>query len=87
MDVPTRQSYVMAVVRPEERTLASGRDAARAPARPGRSAPAFAGALMGSASLATPLLIGAGMKIAYDILLYIAFRNVKPPEERQESVA
>jgi len=80
MDVPTRQSYVMAVVRPEERTVASGvthlvRMGAWA------VAPAFAGALMSSASLMIPLVIGAAMKIAYDLLLWRAFRHVKPPEE------
>src|SRR6185436_16806187 len=80
MDVPTRQSYVMAVVRPEERTLASGvthlvRMGAWA------VAPAFAGLLMNSSSLMIPLVIGAAMKIAYDLLLWRAFRHVKPPEE------
>lgn len=34
------------------------------------------------ASLATPLFIAAGLKIAYDVLLYVAFRQVRPPEER-----
>ncbi len=80
MDVPTRQSYVMAVVRPAERTFASGvthlvRLGAWA------VAPAFAGLLMQGASLALPLVIGAGMKIAYDLLLYAAFRHHRPPEE------
>jgi hypothetical protein len=80
MDVPTRQSYVMAVVRPEERTLASGvthlvRVGAWA------IAPAFAGWFMGGLSLMTPLVIGSGMKIVYDILLYAAFRRTRPPEE------
>ncbi len=80
MDVPTRQSYVMAVVRPEERTVASGvthlvRVAAWA------VAPSFAGALMQGVSLGVPLMIGSGMKVAYDFLLYGAFRKVKPPEE------
>jgi MFS family permease len=80
MDVPTRQSYVMAVVRPEERTFASGvthlvRLGAWA------VAPGFAGLFMRGASLAAPLFIGAGMKIGYDILLYFAFRSVRPPEE------
>lgn len=81
MDVPTRQSYVMAVVRPEERTLASGvthlvRLAGWA------VAPAFAGLLMRGTSLATPLVVGAAMKIGYDLLLYAAFRRHRPPEER-----
>jgi len=80
MDVPTRQSYVMAVVRPEERTVASGvthlvRVGAWA------VAPSFAGALMQGVSLGIPIMIGAGMKIAYDLLLYVAFRKAKPPEE------
>ena len=81
MDVPTRTSYVVAVVRPEERTFASGatllaRLAAWA------VAPMIAGALMQGRSLAVPLVIGAVMKIVYDLLLYRAFRHLKPPEER-----
>jgi hypothetical protein len=80
MDVPTRQSYVMAIVRPEERTLASGvthlvRLGAWA------VAPAFAGALMAERSLALPLVVGAAMKIAYDVLLYVSFRARRPAEE------
>jgi hypothetical protein len=80
MDVPTRQSYVMAVVRPEERTFASGITYL---VRLGgwAIAPTFAGLLMRGTSLAMPLFVGAGMKIAYDILLYAAFRKRKPPEE------
>jgi hypothetical protein len=37
---------------------------------------------MRGTSLATPLLVGAGMKIAYDVLLFVSFRRVRPPEER-----
>ena len=81
MDVPTRQSYVMAVVQPEERTYASG---VTHLVRLGgwAAAPSFAGWLMQAASLAAPLFIGAGMKIAYDLLLWRAFRRLRPPEER-----
>jgi len=80
MDVPTRQSYVMAVVRPEERTFASGvthlvRLAGWA------VAPAIAGWLMSGTSLAAPLVVGAALKILYDIVLWRAFRNLRPPEE------
>jgi MFS family permease len=80
MDVPTRQSYVMAVVRPEERTVASGvthlvRVGAWA------IAPSFAGLFMTGWSLMTPLVIGSVMKIGYDVLLYAAFRRTHPPEE------
>lgn len=80
MDVPTRQSYVMAVVRPEERTFASG---VTHLVRLGgwAVAPSFAGMLMQYVALATPLVIGAGLKITYDVMLYFAFRGIKPPEE------
>jgi MFS family permease len=81
MDVPTRQSYVMAVVRPEERTFASG---VTHLVRMGgwAVAPGLAGLLMAGLSLSAPLHIGAAMKIGYDVLLYVAFRRVRPPEER-----
>jgi MFS family permease len=86
MDVPTRQSYVLAVVAPEERTVASGvtslvRIAAWA------VAPAFAGLLMAGDSMAAPLVIGAAMKIAYDLLLWAAFRRIRPPEEEKLDVS
>jgi MFS family permease len=81
MDVPTRSSYVAAVVRPEERAFANG---ATLLVRLGAwaVAPAFAGLLMQGRSLAVPLVVAAAMKIAYDLLLYAAFRGLKPPEER-----
>jgi MFS family permease len=81
MDVPTRQSYVMAVVEPSERLAAAGitnlvRSGGWA------LAPMLAGALMQVAGLGVPLLIAGGAKIAYDLLLWRDFRRVKPPEER-----
>lgn len=81
MDVPTRQSYVMAVVRPEERLAAAGitslvRVAGWA------AAPAIAGVLMSTGGLAAPLFVGAALKISYDILLWRDFSKVKAPEER-----
>jgi len=80
MDVPTRQSYLMAVVRPEERTFAGGvTNLARMAAR--AIAPALAGGAMQGIALWTPLAAAAAMKIAYDWLLFVAFRKVKPPEE------
>jgi MFS family permease len=80
MDVPTRQSYVMAVVAPDERTVAAGvthivRMAGWA------VAPALAGVLAGLEDLGLPLLVGAALKILYDLLLYAAFRRIRPPEE------
>jgi MFS family permease len=81
MDVPTRQSYVMAVVRPEERTVASG---VTSLVRMGAwaVAPSFAGLFMAGGSYAAPLVAGAIMKIIYDLLLWRAFRGVRPPEEQ-----
>ena len=80
MDVPTRQSYVMAVVRPRERTFASGvtnvtRNVAWA------VGPSIAGVVMQHVALAGPLIMGGALKIAYDVLLYRAFRHLRPPEE------
>jgi MFS family permease len=82
MDVPTRQSYVMAVVEPSERTVVSGittlvRVAAWA------VAPGFAGLIMTGDTMFLPLVIGAAMKITYDLVLWRAFRGIKPPEERR----
>lgn len=81
MDVPTRQSYLMAIVPPHERAWASGlTQLARAAGR--MIAPAFAGAAMHAGALWLPLAAGATIKIAYDLLLWRAFRATKPPEER-----
>ncbi|MFQ5877841.1 MAG: MFS transporter [Acidobacteriota bacterium] len=86
MDVPTRQSYVMAVVRPEERTLAAGvTNLVRVGAW--AVAPSFAGLFMEGVSLMTPLLLGSAMKVAYDLLLYGAFRKIRPPEESRPGLA
>jgi MFS family permease len=84
MDVPTRQSYIVAVVEPGERAVATGmsvltRNVAYA------TAPVGAGLAMSGISLASPLFFGAGIKIAYDILLYVSFRRIKPPEEHLEA--
>jgi MFS family permease len=80
MDVPTRQSYLIAVVVEADRTRAAGitnlvRGTAWA------VAPLMAGAVMKTLSFSAPLFIGSGLKIVYDLLLYRAFRGLKPPEE------
>jgi len=81
MDVPTRQSYLMAVVRPEERTFAGGvTNLARMCAR--AIAPVFAGSAMQAFTLGAPIMAAAGLKILYDALLYVSFRKLKAPEER-----
>ena len=80
MDVPTRQSYVAAVVRPEERTFASGAtNLARNLSWAISSS--VAGVLMQRIAFAAPLFLGGGLKILYDLLLWRAFRHVAPPEE------
>jgi MFS family permease len=82
MDVPTRQSYVMAMVRPEERTYASG--ATNVVRLAGWAVgPSFAGLFMQSFALGAPLIVGAAMKISYDFALYFSFRGIRPPEERE----
>jgi MFS family permease len=82
MDVPTRKSYIMAVVDPDERTPAAGITNV---ARTGASAiaPVFAGAMFGSALLSLPFFLAGGIKIVYDALVWKTFRNVLPPEERE----
>jgi predicted MFS family arabinose efflux permease len=80
MDVPTRQSYLMAVVQPVERTLATGvTNFARSVSR--SLTPSVAGYVMQHVALATPLFLGGSIKITYDLMLYSAFRRLKPPEE------
>ena len=82
MDVPTRQSYLMAVVQPRERTFAGGvTNLARMCAR--AVAPVFAGSAMQALTLGAPIMAAAGLKIFYDALLYVSFRKLKAPEERQ----
>jgi predicted MFS family arabinose efflux permease len=81
MDVPTRQSYVMAVVPPSARTYASGmtnvaRNAGWA------LGPLLGGTLMQHLSLSAPLFIGGTLKIVYDLVLYRSFRHLRPPEEQ-----
>jgi MFS family permease len=80
MDVPTRQSYVMAIVPPHRRTYASG--VTNLTRTIGWAVgPPIAGVVMQYVVLAAPLFIGGGMKILYDIVLYRSFRHVRPPEE------
>ena len=84
MDVPTRQSYVAAIVRPTERTYASGiTNLARNVFWAVGSA--AAGFLMQALTFSAPLLIGGGAKVTYDLLLYRSFRALKPPEEALRS--
>lgn len=81
MDVPTRQSYTMAVVGPEERSAAAGITGV-ARTTGAAISPLFAGFLFARPSLINvPFFLAGGLKIAYDLLLYRAFVTVRPPEE------
>lgn len=80
MDVPTRSSYVMAVVTPPERAAAASVTAVPRTLAAAMS-PALAGALYAAGLEAWPLIICGVLKIIYDVVLLFAFRHVKPPEE------
>ncbi|MDB5433161.1 MAG: major facilitator superfamily protein [Caulobacter sp.] len=80
MDVPARGSYVMAIVTPAERAAAASFTAVPR-SLAGALSPAVAGWMMMAGSFAAPLVIGGGLKIAYDLLLLLMFRNVRRPEE------
>jgi sugar phosphate permease len=81
MDVPTRQSYIVAVVEENERTAAAGitnisRNIAQS------VSPSLAGYILQSLSfLSAPFVLGGMLKIIYDIALYFNFRNKKPSDE------
>jgi MFS family permease len=81
MDVPTRQSYVMAVVDPDERSAAAGVTGIARTTGAALS-PALSAPLVASAGLAAvPFFLAGGLKIVYDLLLYRAFRVVRPPPD------
>jgi len=82
MDIPTRQSYTMAIVSPDERSAAAGitgiaRSAGSA------LAPIFSGVLLGAGGvwLSAPFILAGSLKLVYDYVLYRSFIEVKPPEE------
>lgn len=81
MDVPTRQSYTMAVVAPDERSAASGVTSI-ARSLGAAASPAISGVLLAGAwTFSAPFFIAGGLKIVYDLLLYRSFKATKPPEE------
>jgi MFS family permease len=82
MDVPTRTSYVMAVVTPAERPAAASVTAVPRSLASSIS-PAISGVLLTTAFTGLPLIICGTLKIAYDIALLFSFRHIKPPEEQR----
>src|SRR5215471_2252044 len=81
MDVPTRTSYVMAVVTPAERTAAASVTAVPRSLASSIS-PALSGALLSTSFAGLPLVICGVLKIVYDLSLLFSFRHIKPPEEK-----
>jgi MFS family permease len=86
MDVPTRTSYVMAVVTPEEQAAAASFTAVPRTLASSIS-PAFGGVLLAGAFAGAPLVICGVLKIVYDIALLFSFRHIKPPEEMKHDPA
>ena len=84
MDVPTRTSYVMAVVTPPERPAAASITAVPRSLASALS-PALGGLMLSATPFGWPLIACGTLKIVYDILLLVSFRHHKPPEERAES--
>jgi MFS family permease len=82
MDVPTRSSYVMAIVTPSERPAAASMTSVPRSLASAAS-PFLAGYLLGIFSFGWPLLVAGGLKIVYDLLLLAMFRKVRPPEEKE----
>jgi MFS family permease len=81
MDVPTRQSYVMAVVDPDERSAAAGVTGIARTVGAAIS-PSIASVLIASAATAAiPFFLAGGLKIVYDLLVYRDFRSIRPAEE------
>jgi MFS family permease len=83
MDVPTRQSYTMALVAPDERSAAAGITGIARTTGASLS-PVFTGPLLANAALLNlPFFFSGGLKIIYDLLLYRSFKAIKPPEEKK----
>jgi hypothetical protein len=85
MDVPTRQSYIVAVVREDERTASAGitnisRNVTQA------LSPSLTGILINSPSLAAPFVIGGALKIVYDVALFLNFRNINHQRNRRSKL-
>ncbi len=81
MDVPTRQSYVMAIVDEADRTPAAGFTSTTRTVTSSIS-PSLAGYALQNLWLGTPLVAAGSLKLVYDTLVYLSFRKVHPPEER-----
>ncbi|HET9576815.1 MAG TPA: MFS transporter [Usitatibacter sp.] len=86
MDVPTRSSYVMAIVLPEERPAAASITAVPRSLASAAS-PLIAGYMLGLSPFGWPLVAAGALKIAYDLMLLAMFGKVRPPEEQPQATA
>jgi MFS family permease len=87
MDVPTRQSYTMAIVAPDERSAASGVTTIARSVGAAVS-PALTGVFLSVPSLLSlPFVLAGAVKLIYDALLYVNFRRARPPEELGRAAA
>ena len=82
MDVPTRQSYTMAVVAPDERSAAAGITGIARTTGASLSPVVTGPLLANTALLSLPFFLSGGLKIIYDLMLYRNFKAIKPPEEK-----
>jgi MFS family permease len=82
MDVPTRNSYVMAIVPPEERAAAASVTSVPRSLAQGMS-PLLSGYLLGLSSFGWPLVLAGALKGIYDLLMLAMFAKVRPPEEAE----
>jgi len=82
MDVPTRQSYMLAIIEPEERNVATSiTNGSRTIAA--TTPPSISGHLIEAALMAEPFIFAGAFKIFYDASIYLSFRKIKPPEEKK----
>jgi MFS family permease len=86
MDVPTRTSYVMAVVTPAERTAAASITTVPRTVTSSIS-PAISGVLLATSFSGLPLVACGVLKIVYDVILLMSFRHIRPPEESRQAEA
>jgi MFS family permease len=86
MDVPTRQSYTLAIVAPDERSAAAGVTGIARSLGVAASPLIAAPLLIGSAFTGAPFVIAGSLKIVYDVLLYRRFQALRPPEEEPASL-
>ncbi len=81
MDVPARQSYTMAIVKPNERTATAG--ITNTPRSVAQSiSPVISSYFIGTFQYALPFFFSGSIKIVYDVLIFLSFRKIKPPEEK-----